>query len=173
MEKFINMETYKDILGFEGIYQISNLGNVKNIMKNKVLKPRKHTNGYLRICLCKNGIVKDYFIHRLVASAFIENPLNKSDVNHIDGNKANNNIFNLEWSTRSENQKHAFSIGLNKISEQHKKANAIYNSKQVIDLYTGIFYDSLKNACEITNRNYSVAKTNITRNFSKSRFQYV
>ena len=173
MVKYTNMETYKNIIGFNGVYQISNLGNVRNIKTNKILKPRIHTNGYLRVSLCINGLAKDYLIHRLVASTFINNPLNKSDVNHIDGNKQNNNLINLEWATRSENQKHAFAIGLNKISDEHKKANAIFNSKQVIDLHTGIFYDSLKNACETTNRSYSNAKMTITKKITTSRFQYV
>lgn len=167
------MEIYKNILGFEGIYEISNYGNVKNIIKNKVLKPRKHTNGYLRICLCKNSISKDFYIHRLVALNFIDNDLHKNEVNHIDGNKENNSYINLEWATRSENQKHAFAIGLNKITDKHKLSNSIYNSKPVIDLYNGIFYDSLKIACNMTNKNYSVAKTTINRNLSKSRFQYI
>jgi hypothetical protein len=167
------VEDWKEIKGFEDIYEISNFGNVKRVKTQMLLKPRKHTNNYLRVCLCKDGTRKDFFIHRLVATAFIDNALNKMDVNHIDGNKTNNNVINLEWATRSENQKHAFATGLNRISEEHKKANAIFNSKQVVDLQTGFFFDSLKEACIVTNRSYTTAKKHIKHNSKIQRFQYV
>lgn len=167
------MEEWKDIKGYEDHYQISNFGNVRNKSNNNQLKTRKHSNGYLRFCLSKGGITKDFYAHRLVASAFIDNVLNKMDVNHIDGNKTNNNVINLEWATRSENQKHAFSTGLNRISDEHKKANAIFNSKQVVDLQTGFFFDSLKEACVSTNRSYAAAKNHIRKNSKLKRFQYV
>lgn len=108
-------EIWKDIEGYEGIYQVSNLGRVKSfdtkdklgrIRTGRVLKPLKHTLGYLNIGLYKNNTVSKKLIHRLVAQSFIPNPENKPEINHIDEDKTNNNINNLEWSTRKENCNH-------------------------------------------------------------------
>lgn len=95
-------------------YCVSTLGRIKSIRTGRILKPLKTTTGYYMIQLSNNGVKKQYKIHRLVASAFIENHENKPEVNHIDGNPLNNMVYNLEWVTRSENVKHAYEIGLNK-----------------------------------------------------------
>ena len=117
------MEIWKDIEGYENKYQISNLGNVKSletwtgdkyIWREKILKNMVYGNGYYYVCLSKNGKVKKYKVNRLVAQAFIPNPDNKPFTNHIDGDKLNNNVDNLEWCTQSENMKHASMIGLRK-----------------------------------------------------------
>lgn len=105
-------ETWKDIKGYEGLYQVSNIGNIKNIKRNKLLKLNTHKQGYNVVNLCKCGKVKKYLVHRLVAEAFIPNTENKPQVNHIDGNKKNNNIDNLEFVTNSENTIHAYRTGL-------------------------------------------------------------
>ena len=101
-------EIWKDIDEFEGLYQISNLGNVKSLNynrtgKERILKPGNNGCGYLFVILYKNGKLKHFTIHRLVANAFLENPDNKSDVNHKDEDKTNNNVDNLEWMTSKEN----------------------------------------------------------------------
>jgi len=96
-------EIWKDIEGYEGLYQVSNLGNVKSIKNNIIKKPSKLPKGYLQICLNKNGKLKYISIHRLVAQAFIPNPNNLPCVNHKDCNPQNNNINNLEWCTYKEN----------------------------------------------------------------------
>ena len=101
-------EIWKDIVGYEGLYQISNLGNVKSLNyrrtgKERILNPGNNGCGYLFVILCNNGKRKHFKIHRLVANAFLENPDNKSDVNHKDEDKTNNNVDNLEWMTRQEN----------------------------------------------------------------------
>ena len=125
------MEIWKEIEGYEGYYLISTFGRVKSqsrkiyndgikgknkfyISKEKIINGRIDQNGYLRVALCKNNKQQDYSIHRLVATAFIENLENKPCINHKDGNKLNNNLDNLEWCTYSENLRHAYKLGLKK-----------------------------------------------------------
>ena len=112
-------EIWKDIEGYEGLYKVSNLGRIyssygqnKETCKLPILRGSISSHGYRIVGLTKNKHVKSFFIHRLVAKAFIPNPENKPDINHIDGNKENNNINNLEWCTKSENTKHAHVTGL-------------------------------------------------------------
>lgn len=100
------MVVWKSIKGYEAHYEVSNTGLVKSFKRNKngiILKPIADRKGYLRVPLCKNGKEKRYFIHRLVAEAFIPNPENKPQVNHINENKADNHVENLEWCTQTEN----------------------------------------------------------------------
>jgi len=120
-------EIWKDVKGYEGMYQVSNLGRIKSLdrtvvcnrgyklVKGMILKGEISKKGYCRIRL-SNGVNnrKKYFVHRIVAFAFICNQDNKPFINHIDGNKLNNNITNLEWCTCSENIQHAFDNGLKK-----------------------------------------------------------
>lgn len=116
-------EIYKDIPEYKGIYQVSNLGNIKSVarsytnskgktynIKERILK-LTISNGYYSVTLNNKG-KKRFTVHRLVALAFIENPSNKDEVNHIDGNKLNNCYKNLEWCTKSENTLHAYRTGL-------------------------------------------------------------
>lgn len=118
-------EIWKDIKGYEGLYQVSNLGNVKSlkrwirqyndyIEKEKILKPCVNSVGYYIVVLYKNKKKKNFYLHKLIAEAFIPNPNNYPQINHIDGNKRNNDINNLEWCTQSYNMIHAFKIGLEK-----------------------------------------------------------
>lgn len=123
------MELWKDIKGFEGRYAVSTYGRIKSLprsvdnhtgkieIKERILKQRPDFKGYMRIDLKDNNGKRCYLgVHRIVAMTFIDNPLNKPQVNHIDGNKANNRVENLEWNTNSENQKHAYKMGLNYVT---------------------------------------------------------
>lgn len=94
-------------------YEISNCGKVRRVWKKhtSLKKTRLSKFGYEIVHLSNNGVNKHRAVHRLVAIAFINNPDNKPEVNHIDGNKENNCVYNLEWVSRSENMKHAYSIG--------------------------------------------------------------
>ena len=90
------IEEFRDIPGYEGVYEVSNLGRVRR--NGKILKPIKDKDGYLRVNLCKNGIRRtSSLIHRLVALAFLHNPDNKPQINHKDEDKTNNAVDNLEW----------------------------------------------------------------------------
>lgn len=124
-------EIWKDIKGFEGLFQVSSFGRVKTLkrvvrytqrnqygefetsktIQEKIQKPRKTKSGYLRVQLFD----KEFYVHRLVASAFIRPLKPKEEINHIDGNKANNHVDNLEIVSRVQNQNHAYHSGLNEL----------------------------------------------------------
>ena len=111
-------EIWKSIHGYEGIYEVSNLGRVRSVRRNIVMSCRKmKNNGYITCNLSHNGKVKCKLVHRLVAETFIPNHQNKPEVNHIDGDKQNNSVKNLQWVTPSENQRHSIDLGLRKGSK--------------------------------------------------------
>lgn len=114
-------EVWKEINGYDN-YLVSNFGNIKSIKRNLILKQYTLKNGYQSITLCQLGEKRTLSIHRLVCQSFLLNPENKEQVNHIDGNKLNNNITNLEWCTHSENQLHSIKSGL-------RTTNGIKNSQ--------------------------------------------
>lgn len=137
-------EIWKDIEGFEGYFQISNLGRVKSVkrilinssnikrtIKEKILSPHMSSNGYWMISLNKNRVVVKTSIHRLIAMAFINNPESKPCVNHINGIKTDNRIDNLEFVTASENIQHAYDTGLIKASAKAKFGKENPGSKKV------------------------------------------
>ena len=111
-------EVWRDIEGFDGLYQVSNQGRVKSLerkvpkgdgertVKERILKPGVRSKGYLFVVLCAGGKSRMFSVHRLVCQAFHDNPENKLDVNHINENKTDNRACNLEWSTRKENCNH-------------------------------------------------------------------
>ena len=163
-------EIWKDIKGYEGRYQVSNLGNVLSlhyhktkIAKNLVLKPTKL--GYLTVNLMDDtGFVKAKKVHRLVAEAFIPNPERKPQVNHLSGDKTDNRVENLEWCTMSENMKHRCNVlnikppknGLGKFG----KLNGW--SRSVLQIKNGIVireYDCLAEAERATGISYSNIST--------------
>jgi hypothetical protein len=131
------MEIWKDIKGYEGLYQVSNYGIVKRLesivkysngynckhkerfLKFDRSKKNKRGNYYLRVTLSKKNKQKRFSVHQLVAIHFIQNEENKTCVNHKDGNPENNTIKNLEWCTHSENERHSYDI-LNKVNPNRK-----------------------------------------------------
>ena len=124
--KDLDGEEWRDIEGYNG-YQISTFGRIKSFKRyheGRILVPAIDKYGYLRIILCKNNRTKQNLIHRLVAEAFIPNPKNKPQVNHINGIKTDNRVENLEWCTGSENMRHAYATNLktNARGENHVRA---------------------------------------------------
>ena len=147
------MDLWRDIPNFEGLYQASANGEIRSLdhirkngtneykQKGKILKFNKNPNGYLQVRLSKNGVAKTYRVNRLIALTFIENPLNKKTVNHINGNKLDNRVENLEWATEREQAIHRHNIlkvpysDCKKCHEANKKKlirsdGKIYNSLQ-------------------------------------------
>lgn len=142
-------EIWKDIKEYEGLYQISNLGNLISIKHNHI-KPivvRKNQR-YLRVNLWKNGKYKTFSIHRLVAESFLPNPNNFPVVNHKDGNKLNNKADNLEWCTQSHNVKESYKLGLQKVFTPPMRENYIPWNK------------GKKMSADYINKNYSTKRVN-------------
>lgn len=107
-------EQWKPIEGYDGDYLVSNLGRVRSLKchKDRIMPLTKQRKGYYYVSLYRHNQSKCCRVHRLVALAFVPNPYNLQEINHIDGDKANNRADNLEWSTRSHNVKHSFDTGL-------------------------------------------------------------
>ena len=149
-------EIWKDIKGYEGLYQVSSLGNVKSFHRDneKLLSQRMQVKGYLTVILRKNGEQKNKLVHRLVAEAFISNPLNKPQINHKDGNKKNNFVENLEWNTCAENIHHAMKMGLSKdrnraVYQYSIDGNLIneYRSIKEAEIKTGVNHSHISKCC--------------------------
>lgn len=141
-------EEWKSIEGYEGFYEVSNLGRIKSLIgfnghkyikREKILSPynRKSNVNYFKKCvkLCKNGIKKDFSVHRLVAKAFIDNPFNYKIINHIDSNPLNNKIENLEWCTQKHNVNHALKNGRKKVFEISKEDIEFEYLKNKLSVY--------------------------------------
>lgn len=148
-------EIWKPIKDYEGIYEVSSLGRVRSldrmvdrgkqgscIYPGVMLKPMINHKGYECVDLRKYGCRKGAYVHRLVAEQFIPRILNKTQVNHIDGNKRNNEVSNLEWVDNSENQLHAYALGLNKRSElagrPKRKVAMINDENEVIRTFDSL-----------------------------------
>ncbi len=118
-----NKEVWRDIQGFEGLYEVSNYGNVRSLKYGKIkyLKPSNNGRGYYQVILCKNGKAKQFTVHRLVANAFIENPNGYNEINHINEDKTNNKVENLEWCTHKYNKRFSSAKQVMGISKDGRK----------------------------------------------------
>lgn len=181
-------EIWEDVIDYEGLYKVSNVGRIKCVgksptgdtpfwqikllKKDKVNSQSKNKWGYLGVSLYKNGVGKRFQVHRLMMIAFVPNPENKPQVNHIDGVKDNNLLENLEWNTRSENQRHAFRIGIKKGYPTWKgKINELNpNSKPIIQkTLDGEFVK--KFTCRAEAQRYFGKQTNIAAALSGKQTQ--
>lgn len=170
------MEIWKDIKGYEGLYQVSNLGRVRGVeklvrskhssiktVKARLLNSSSYKSGYKYVTLSSGGFRRKHKIHRLVATAFIPNTQNKREVNHLNGIKSDNRRDNLEWCTSSENQKHAFKIGL-QVCMNHLRVGANNPNSRCVDMFSqsGVLirkYDSMASAA----RDLKVSKSPISQ----------
>lgn len=167
MLKYEN-EIWRPIVGYEGYYEVSSFGRVKRVKsitshnrvrKEKIISPVKFSNGYLFVDLCVRGIRKKKSIHRGVAIAFLSNPYNKEQVNHIDGNKLNNRLDNLEWSTSSENQKHSIRACLRSAKGEKNSQNKL-TEKEVNEIRGLLIDGKLAQLCIA--RIYNVSPSTIS-----------
>ena len=144
------MEVFKDISNFENKYQISNTGKVRSKKTGLFLKPMYNKKGYqyVHLFINKKKSVK-WYIHRLVGFHFIDNPLNKPQINHIDGNPSNNNVDNLEWVTNEENQRHAILNNLHFQGELHKDSKFTNESIRLLPELINVGF-SLREINELT-----------------------
>ena len=142
-------EEWRDIKGYEGLYMVSNLGRVKSmsfrnnittIKRERLISTQKNRVNRVYVSLYKEGSRKNCTVHRLVATAFIDNPYNYPEVNHIDGNPSNNNVNNLEWCTKKQNALHAYENGLSRFKAYNEE-----EAKKVIR-DDGVIYESIR-AC--------------------------
>lgn len=142
-------EQWVDVVGYEGLYRVSDQGRVYSVKRGKTLHPRRRQFGYVDVTLSKDGNVTHHLVHRLVALAFIPNPDNKPQVNHMDGNRWNDRAENLEWVTASENQRHRFDVLL----------RGTRREKAVICLESGKEYPSIRKAAKAINRSASAVSS--------------
>lgn len=172
-KKFMK-EIWKNILGFEGVYLISNFGRVKRILQksgtqsNRILKDYDNGKGYRYITLRKDNTPSNHYVHILVAIAFLENPLNKSSVNHINGIKSDNVITNLEWVTNKENMIHASKMNLLRKGENNVLSKI--NNEDVLKIR------SLKNSGKALNKigmMFGISASHVHRIMHKKLWKHI
>lgn len=156
------MEVWKEIKGYEGLYEISSFGNVRGLKRNKLRKLYTDEKGYVNVTLWKNNVQRKYSVHRLVACAFIENNDNKSTVDHINRIKTDNSVDNLRWATHKEQL-------------ENKRPSSLIVKVKAVDVATGEYntYSSIKecaNNLNIDSGNISKCIKNIRKQSNGYRF---
>lgn len=143
-----SMQGWRYVREYEGLYLVSESGGLYSLYKNRLMRQTVNDRGYKAVSLCKDGVRKVKEVHRIVAEAFIENPIQGySEVNHIDGNKLNNKKSNLEWVTKGDNLRHAY-----------RKLGRATVGKKIRCVDTGIIYDSSIDAERKTGINASAIR---------------
>lgn len=149
------MEIWIDIDEFDGLFKVSNNGRVKSVKTGKILSQYHNSNGYWTVSVFFNKKTVPRLVHRLIAKAFIPNPENKPQINHINSIRDDNTLANMEWCTNSENTKHSYDFNNRVPPNKNKFRGEHSRAKLVIDMGTGIFYDSIIDAAIAKNINKS------------------
>lgn len=184
------IEEWKDICGYEGLYKISDFGNVKRIehlsnhdtihlrkLKEKILKKGVNKRGYLTVSLSQNGKKKTYKIHRLVAQTFIANPTNLPQVNHKDENKANNHVSNLEWCDNDYNTHYGSVLQRRKVGMNNNKRTRFFTYKGIKKSLAewghivGIKYETLFSRIYVQHLNIEQALTMPIKNCGRHKYE--
>lgn len=173
---FFIMEVWKEIKGYENLYEVSSYGNIRSLNAYgkgiiKYMTPLLGQRGYFYIGLWKDKVRTAYKIHRLVAVNFIENELNCPCINHKNGNKLDNNVSNLEWNTYKQNTRHAYDTGLIKrgpMKQSTRDLIAKNSSKKVINVITGEIFSSCKEAALKNGHVYTTLKSRLNGSNKKN-----
>ena len=183
-------EVWKNVIGYEGLYQVSNLGNVKSLdrevapnnrvpswRKGKMCKQSKSNLGYMTVGFTVNNVKVNKYVHRLVAEVFVDNINDYPQVNHIDCNKTNNKTNNLEWCTNSQNHIHATKNGLNKLHlhrvaySGEENGRSLLTKEQVLEIKQK--YIPYKYSAKKLSKEYNVSESCITHILNNTSWQKI
>ncbi len=171
-------EIWKSVVGYEDFYSVSNLGRVRRdkageglCKAGRMIKYTKSKTNYLRTCLCKYGVQKTVLVASIVADAFIGHKPSGYEINHIDGNKSNNNIKNLEYVTRSENIRHSFDIGIRFVKKGQDNHFAKLSEEQVILIRKS--YVPYKNSYSKIGKKFNVSRSCINNIIRRKNWKHI
>lgn len=161
MKHIYTLEAWRNVEGYEGLYQVSNFGKVRSLITNRILKPFQTKDGYLRIKLSKDGNKKMFYIHRLVATAFLSNEEELPEIDHINNDRSDNRVANLQWISHVENLR--------------KKESDWGVPRKVQCIETGQIFDSVSAAAKAMKRDKSTMSDHLrgkTQSCAKKHFKY-